>query len=68
MVNGTLTALIFLRRDSGRAKIADASGLPESAVRPALDRNAWPLMLSGEGNVKIRILVRLGLEDPRGGN
>jgi hypothetical protein len=62
VVNGTLTALIFLRRDSGRAKIADASGLPESAVRPALDRNAWPLMLSGEGNVKIRILVRLCLE------
>jgi hypothetical protein len=31
-----------LRRDSGRAKIADVSGLPESAVRPALDRNAWP--------------------------
>jgi hypothetical protein len=29
VVNGTLTALNYLRRDSGRAKIADVSGLPE---------------------------------------
>jgi hypothetical protein len=35
VVNGTLTALNFLRRDSGRAKIADVSGLPETGGRPA---------------------------------
>jgi hypothetical protein len=28
VVNGTLTALFFLHRDPGRAKIADVSGMP----------------------------------------